>query len=94
MGGNASIEEPSSDSQYSDAELMECLDEPTDWFLVDQAGCVLTVAISLRHALRRVRMMMSGGVMPHLLSEVQGEPRSSEKINSGGCTRASWRAAL
>ena len=62
------------DSQYSDAELLQCLDDPTDWFIVDEVGHVLTVAISLRDALRRVRMMMSGGLMPHLLVRDSGRP--------------------
>ena len=69
----ADAEESSGDTQYSDAELLQCLDDPTDWFIVDQVGHVLTVAISLRHALRRVRMIMSVGVIPHLLVRGSGQ---------------------
>jgi hypothetical protein len=46
----------------TDGELSAHLDDPDDWFLIDDNGNSLVRSISLRHALRQVRFFMSGGV--------------------------------
>jgi hypothetical protein len=60
------------DCQFTDAQLIQLLNEPTEWFIVDDRGQMLAVALSLRHALRRTRMVASGGMVPHLLVRASG----------------------
>jgi hypothetical protein len=64
--------EPGDSCQYTDAQLIELLNEPAEWFIVDDKGQMLAVAMSLRHALRRTRMVASGGMVPHLLVRSSG----------------------
>src|SRR5215475_12160520 len=62
------------DSQYSDGELSKCLDETADWSIVDKTGRLLATAMTLRHALWQVRLLLSAGLLPHLLIRASGRP--------------------
>jgi len=58
--------------QMRDGDLLKRLDAPADWHLLDGVGRSLTRSLTLRHALRQVRMLMSGGVMPASLHRGSG----------------------
>ena len=64
----------------TDGELSAHLDDPDDWFVLDDAGRLLVRSISLRHALRQVRFFMSGGVRPASLIR-DSEPMVTVRSN-------------
>jgi len=74
MGGSASNEERPGDSQYTDADLLDSLDEYARWFIVDKDGRTLASGISLRTAFGQIRMLRSAGRVPHLLVRGTGQP--------------------
>src|SRR5262252_6370277 len=55
-----------------DQELSARLDAPGEWRVLDGFGHLLTRSLTLRHALRQVRMMMSGGSLPLSLVRESG----------------------
>lgn len=57
-----------------DRELSARLDAPGEWLLLDGFGHLLTRSLTLRHALRQTRMMMSGGSLPMSLVRQSGSP--------------------
>jgi len=57
-----------------DQELSARLDAPGEWRILDGLGHLLTRSLTLRHALRQVRMMMSGGTLPMSLVRGSGRP--------------------
>jgi len=57
-----------------DQELSARLDAPGEWRVLDGFGHLLTRSLTLRHALRQVRMMMSGGTLPMSLVRGSGRP--------------------
>ena len=57
-----------------DHELSVRLDVPGEWCVLDSFGHLLTRSLTLRHALRQVRMMMSGGTLPMSLVRESGRP--------------------
>src|SRR5215475_13427393 len=57
-----------------DRELSARLDALGEWRVLDGFGHLLTRSLTLRHALRQVRMMMSGGTLPMSLVRESGRP--------------------
>jgi len=57
-----------------DRELSARLDTPGEWRVLDGFGHLVTRSLTLRHALRQVRMMMSGGTLPMSLVRGSGRP--------------------
>jgi hypothetical protein len=57
-----------------DHELSVRLDVPGEWRVLDGSGHLLTRSLTLRHAIRQVRMIMSGGMLPMSLVRGSGRP--------------------
>ena len=46
----------------SDRELATHLDDPDDWLVLDGRGQPLARSVTLRHALHRVRLLLTDGI--------------------------------
>jgi hypothetical protein len=58
----------------SDRELATHLDDPDDWLVLDGWGQPLARSITLRHALHRVRLLLTGGIKAESLMRDSEQP--------------------